>query len=330
MQIKQIKGLLIMLVMLFSLKSLQANNMSNKLEKDTLLGPMFYTMVPRIFEVSTQFMPNYRIKYSNADDKYDQDYNELINSVNVNLPIWYRKEGWRISALFSYHSYNYSGVETNFNYSDNYNIAGYGLRVSKRLRFANKDWTIGNAITFSAVDIDDFKNTSWVSSITTPLKMENGALILGMAFILNREVKIPVVPIVTYTKWFSKSKGILFSAKLPQFDISTTKIFNSKTFLRGGINMLNQGHYINLTDIPFYGLGDDYKLTKIQLAANSKFERAFYKNIWLGSELGYACNIKSGVREKGNEVFNGDGLKSYGPYFKCSIFLRPLGNKKIK
>ncbi len=316
---------------IFQLKNISAQEPNSVAKKDSLQNPMFYLMMPKIVDINGRLTPKYNVAFSDPNATKYNYKNEFIGSINLALPIIPNKNGWIVSGLFDYYNFSYQSKRSDTLQTKNYSTFRYGARVVKRFRYWNKMWILSNSFSTLGSSAGDFKNISYVPSLMTSFTFRgNSKLMVGLAVIFDRNVLIPAIPILNYSTWLSKQKGLLLGVKLPMVDIHVAKIFNNRTLLKGGINLLNQGHYIKASDVPFLAKKDNYMFRRLQFALNTKYEKAFYKMLWFSCELGYAVNFNTAVFDHDEDVLSDRSLKPSNLYFNIGMFVRPTKLRRRK
>ena len=296
-------------------------------QEDTLQKPLFYSIAPKLLDISTKLSPNYAFTL-NDDNLGTYKYNnEYVSSIKLLLPLLINKSGWYINGVADYQNYIYEVEYDNSTQNKNYSLYNFGFSVIKRFEIADKNFAFSNNLNAAVTDFSSIKNLRYFPSLTTSFKTKNnGTLLLGVLVLVDKDIKIPVLPIINYSSWISKPSGLLFSFNFPYIDINTMKVFNNKTMLKAGIGLLHHVHYIEPSDYPFLTENNDYKFRRTQLTLNTKFERTLFKGIWFGSEIGYAFNYKTGITTGYTYLYTDTSNNPNGLYANFGLFVRPVSS----
>lgn len=321
--------LIIKLIFLSLLSTVFSNKAKAQIKKDTLKAPLFYIMVPKIIEFSSNYTPQSKLDFKDAEDGLNYKYNdELINSINLKLPV-INKNDWRVILGFDMNNYNYRAEKDGLINYNNYTTHSYGLTVIRTFEKFGRKFASAYFISAKGNDPLNIKSLGFISSLTTIIELRNkDKIIFGLGLLFLKETKVPVIPILHYATWLSKERAWLLSIKLPLVDITATKVFNQGFFLKHGFNLLNNGHYISPSEYPFLFGDEDYQLNKLNVTVNQKIEKTFYKDFWVKTEIGYAFNIKSGVKENSDYIKLDSKVHANGFYVGLGVFYRPKNFKK--
>ncbi len=323
----KIKRLAFLVVFVAVYAPTMGQTVEEALRKDSLESPLFYSLAPKIFHVNKMFSQNYDVRLEGTNNEELHYTNETIEAMNVMLPLLVNRKGWTLTTTGNFYNYHYDLESAEGMQAENYLVYDVGLRVIKTFKMGERTFAFGNMLDFGMIDFLSVKNLRYISMLSTRFKLKNDrSLMLGLLVLVDQEISVPVLPIISYSSWISKHRAWLFTFNFPYVETYVSKIFNKGSMLKAGTGLLNHGHYIKSIDYPFLLDKDaDYKLRRLQMTLNTKFEKTIYKSIWLGSEVGYAYNYQTGVTREAEYVGLDESENPNGFYFKLGLFMRPLG-----
>lgn len=266
-----------------------------------------------------------------------------VYSLYGSLPLMKRTKGFAAKINFGYNVFkdNFGAIVSNDSIiASNTDELGSSvittLHLSQQILFkkCNKKLTLAALYSISGSGITHFETKTQRGTFTAtfPLKMtKDNMLVLGIVGVVGKNVKLPILPIVTY---FTRLNSHVNVELLFPIFAQLRYVSSARTDVLLGAKIGTRTPFMGL-EMPILQDPNDALVFRSQnLRYYLNIEKAVNNYLWFHAEVGYNQRLKEGLNASyvglSNKIFIGEGGGGY-PYAKIGIFIRPVfGTTKTK